>query len=184
MPKPTAIIFDLDGTLADSIHCIVETVHAVERLMHLPTSNNEAIEAMIGRPLSAIFTEVHQLKEPMLQQAIDLYKTHYVPMTAAHERLFDGSLEILATLRAQGYKLAIATGKDQHGAENACERLGLTPYFDTIHGILPGTPGKPDPAILHRVMAALQVTPDECIMIGDTTHDMGWLVLQVFKQSG
>ena len=49
---------------------------------------------------------------------------------------------------------------------------GLTPYFDSIHGILPGTPGKPDPAVLLRAMKALEIPAEECVMIGDTTYDM------------
>ena len=53
-----------------------------------------------------------------------------------------GFIGVLKALKAQGYKLAIATGKNQEGAENACARQGLTPYFDSIHGILPGTPGE------------------------------------------
>ena len=81
-------------------------------------------------------------------------------------------MEILQQLREKGFLLAIATGKSQHGAESATKRLGLQPYFDSIHGIIPGTPGKPHPAVLIRAMNALNVTSEECIMIGDTTFDL------------
>ena len=50
--------------------------------------------------------------------------------------------------------------------------MGLTPYFDSIHGILPGTPGKPDPAVLVRAMKAVGSTPQTSVMIGDTIYDM------------
>ena len=166
------IIFDLDGTLADSVGCIVETVHIVEDALSISRVSDAAIRGMIGRPLTAIFTELHALDGEMLQRAIDIYKRDYVRMTGIHERLFEGGIELLTTLRSHGFQLAIATGKDQVGAENACARLGLTPYFDSIHGILPGTPGKPHPAILHRVMESLDSSPESSVLIGDTTHDM------------
>ena len=140
------IIFDLDGTLADSVGCIVETVHIVEDALAIPRVSDAEIRDMIGRPLTAIFTEIHALDGEILQRAIDIYKRDYVQMTGMHECLFEGGIEVLTTLRQHGFQLAIATGKDQVGAENACARLGLTPYFDSIHGILPGTPGKPHPA--------------------------------------
>ena len=159
-PMQKTIIFDLDGTLADSVGCIVETVHIVEDALAISRVSDAAIRGMIGRPLTAIFTELHALDGEMLQRAIDIYKRDYVRMTGIHERLFEGGIELLTTLRSHGFQLAIATGKDQVGAENACARLGLTPYFDSIHGILPGTPGKPHPAILHRVMESLDSSPE------------------------
>jgi phosphoglycolate phosphatase len=166
------IIFDLDGTLADSVGCIVETVHIVEDALAIPRVPDAEIRGMIGRPLTAIFTELHALDGDLLQRAIEIYKRDYVRMTGMYECLFEGGIEVLTALRQQGFNLAIATGKDQVGAENACARLGLTPYFDSIHGILPGTPGKPHPAILHRVMESLGASPESCVLIGDTTHDM------------
>ena len=79
---------------------------------------------------------------------------------------------MLKALRKAGFKLAIATGKSQNGAERASARMGLAPLMDAIHGIVPGTPGKPDPAVLIRAMESLGVTESDCVMVGDTTFDL------------
>jgi len=119
-----------------------------------------------------MLSNLFDIKGPLLQQAITDYSTAYVQQASTEEKLFPPTLSLLTKLRNAGFLLAIATGKSQHGAENASARLGLTPYFDTIHGIVPGTPGKPDPAIIFRVMKALNVHPSQCLMVGDTTFDI------------
>ena len=167
-----AIVFDLDGTLADSSHCIVVSMHLVAKQMNLQPVTDSAIEDLIGKPLSVMFPTLYNTTPTQTEEAIGRYRIEYVRLTKTEEQLFDGVIPMLKALKAQGYKLAIATGKNQEGAENACARQGLTPYFDSIHGILPGTPGKPDPAVLIRAMKALSVSAEECVMIGDTTYDM------------
>ena len=167
-----AIVFDLDGTLADSSHCIVVSMHLVAKQMNLQPVTDSAIEDLIGKPLSVMFPTLYNTTPTQTEEAIGRYRIEYVRLTKTEEQLFDGVIPMLKALKAQGYKLAIATGKNQEGAENASARQGLTPYFDSIHGILPGTPGKPDPAVLIRAMKALSVSAEECVMIGDTTYDM------------
>jgi len=169
---PKAIVFDLDGTLADSSHCIVASMHIVAEQMNLPSVSDHAIEDLIGKPLSVMFPSLYNTTPAQTKEAINRYRIEYVELTKTEEQLFDGVIPMLKALKAHGYKLAIATGKNQEGAENASARQGLTPYFDSIHGILPDTPGKPDPAVLVRAMRALGTPAEECIMVGDTTYDM------------
>ena len=100
------------------------------------------------------------------------YSETYVRLTKTLERPFPDTLGMLQRLRQRGWLLAIATGKSQNGAENATRRMSLAPLFDGIHGIVPGTPGKPDPAVLVRAMEGLGVSPGQSIMVGDTTFDL------------
>ena len=167
-----AIIFDLDGTLADSTDCVVQSAQTVGAAAGLPSVSDEAIRQRIGEPLGPMLAALYGTSGTALDELIAAYSLEYVRLTATLERAFDGSLSLLKDLRAQGWKLAIATGKGQRGAEKASERMGLTSYFDSIHGILPGTPGKPHPAVLHRALEALGVGPEDALMIGDTTFDL------------
>ena len=118
--------------------------------------------------LAALF----EIDGDALKRAVADYSTEYVRLAKTGERPFDGSIPLLESLSSAGFKLAIATGKSQNGADRATERMGLAPHFNSIHGIIPGTPGKPDPAVLVRAMKALGVTASESIMVGDTTFDM------------
>ena len=168
----STIIFDLDGTLADSSQCIVEAMNATEQTMNLVPASAEAIRAQIGLPLGEMLVSLYGIPAEQIVAAISIYSDHYRRLTASFECLFEGMLPLLQTLRGKHLKLAIATGKSQEGAEHATARLGIVQYFDTIHGILPNTPGKPDPAVLNRVVEALGVSAEECLMVGDTTFDM------------
>jgi len=167
-----AIIFDLDGTLADSTECVVRSAHTVGAAANLPPVTDEAIRQRIGEPLGPMLTALFGATGTTLDELVVAYSVEYVRLTATMERAFDGSVALLQALRDQGWRLAIATGKSQNGADRATERMGLAPYFDSIHGIVPGTPGKPHPAVLQRALDALGVAPEDAIMIGDTTFDM------------
>lgn len=168
----TTLIFDLDGTLADSADCIVTSMHLVANHFGWDPVSDKSIQDLIGKSLSVMFPALYNTPDDKLQAAIDRYRVEYVRLTKTEEKLFDGIIPLLQKLNAMGFKMAIATGKNQAGAEHACNRLGLTSYFDSIHGILPGTPGKPDPAVLIRAMKALDSTAEQCVMIGDTVYDM------------
>jgi len=172
MNMHTTLIFDLDGTLADSADCIVTSMHLVANHFGWDPVSDKSIQDLIGKSLSVMFPALYNTPDDKLQSAIDQYRVEYVRLTKTEEKLFDGIIPLLQKLNAMGFKMAIATGKNQAGAEHACNRLGLTSYFDSIHGILPGTPGKPDPAVLIRAMKALDSAADECVMIGDTVYDM------------
>ncbi len=130
------------------------------------------IRHRIGEPLAPMLAALFGVDGALLQQLVKDYSTAYVQGTATMERPFAGTVSLLKALRADGRPLAIATGKSQNGAENATTRMGLAPHFDAIHGIIPGTPGKPDPAVLQRAMKSLGVEAHDAIMIGDTTFDM------------
>ena len=168
----TAIVFDLDGTLADSTSCIIQAYHRVGQALNLNSVEDNDIRTRIGLPLRTMLAELFGLRSELLENAAAIYSAEYLNLVATEERLFEGALSMLHRLRQANFKLAIATGKSQRGAVNACTRLGLMPLVETVHGILPGTPGKPDPAVLRRAVVALGVEPEDCIMVGDTTFDL------------
>jgi phosphoglycolate phosphatase len=167
-----AIVFDLDGTLADSSSCIVDATHLVSKELGLAFPSEVSIRQKIGQPLAHMLATLLDISGDLVPTAVQIYSTEYVRLAKTEERLFEGTIPLLQSLRKTDYKLAIATGKSQRGAEHSTSRLGIQPWFDSIHGILPGTPGKPAPDVLLRAMHALNVSADECIMIGDTTFDI------------
>jgi phosphoglycolate phosphatase len=167
------IVFDLDGTLANSLGCAVLTTQLVFERQDLEPPDPEAIRSRIGLPLSRSFRELASPEAmAVLQELIEAYHHLYPEVARTHERLYDGAMDLVKSLFAEGRGVAIATGKSHRGAQTSTKRLGLFPYFTTVHGIVPGTPGKPDPAVLRRAIEALGAQRDEVVMIGDTTYDL------------
>ena len=170
--QPYLVQFDLDGTIADSTACVVGAAQSVGRAAGLQVVSDEDIRQRIGEPLGPMLAALFDVDGAVLNELVAAYSREYVRLTATMERPFAGSIPMLQRLREAGFKLAIATGKSQNGAERATQRMGLEPYFDSVHGIIPGTPGKPDPAVLMRALDALNVEHQEAIMVGDTTYDL------------
>ncbi len=168
-----AIIFDLDGTLADSRAAILHTWRLCLSEAGLPGSRALGIAELVGLPLVECFERLLPELEPAARMSmVSRYRQLYPEVAASHERLFEGIVELLQTCRQAGLQLAIATGKSQQGALNSVRRLALQTRVDAVHGILPGTPGKPHPAVLERALAALQVEPEQALMVGDTEYDL------------
>jgi phosphoglycolate phosphatase len=77
----------------------------------------------------------------------------------------------LAALKARGYLLAVATGKSRHGLDETLHSVQLKGVFDASR-TADKTAGKPDPKMLHELMAELDTTAQRTLMVGDTTHDL------------
>jgi len=167
-----AIIFDLDGTLADSIPCVVMAGHRAAQRCGLSPVPDADIRARVGQPLDHMLGAIYGVEGGQLDALCEAYREAYLAGVEHHEVTFPGALELLLALRASGHRLAVCTGKGQTGAERATGRMGIAPLVDTVHGILPGTPGKPHPAVLGRTLKALGVGPAAAVMVGDTTFDL------------
>ena len=98
------------------------------------------------------------------------YRHHYLQ----HKddiSLFEGVLPLLGALRERQHWLAVATGKSRAGLNEALQSVELLGLFDASR-TADETAGKPDPLMLHELMAEMGVAPDRTLMIGDTTHDL------------
>jgi phosphoglycolate phosphatase len=165
------IVFDWDGTLSDSTRVISRCIQlAVADLGYEPPST-EAASFVIGLGLTqALAHAAPQVPREQWPQLGDRYRFHWTQRLGDID-LFDGSQALLGALQNHGSKLAIATGKSRSGLNAALEQCGLRPYFDATR-TADETAGKPDPLMLHELMAELNVPPERTLMIGDTTHDL------------
>jgi phosphoglycolate phosphatase len=111
--------------------------------------------------------DVPKEKYPQLGER---YRYHY----ALHHNdlsLFEGVLPLLEALHERQHLLAVATGKSRKGLDEALHQVALRGIFDASR-TADETAGKPDPRMLHELMAELGVAPERTLMIGDTTHDL------------
>ena len=165
------MVFDLDGTVVDSSDIVVEALNTARTDHGYAPLPPRRIKDGIGLPLRGMVAWLSAPGED-IDAVTEDYKRNYIRLAPAHEVMFDGMQALIVDLAARGVRLGIATGKSQHGAESASRRHNLDHWIRARHGIIPGTPGKPDPAVLRRALADLGVQPDQAVLIGDTTYDM------------
>jgi phosphoglycolate phosphatase len=165
------IAFDWDGTLYDSTQIIVRCIQAAVKDVGGTVPTDEAAGYVIGlglvQALAHAAPDVPQDKYPLLGER---YRYHY-QLHAQDLSLFAGVLPLLVALKARGYLLAVATGKSRHGLDEVLQTVQLKGVFDASR-TADKTAGKPDPKMLHELMAELGTTTRRTLMVGDTTHDL------------
>ena len=165
------IAFDWDGTLFDSTAIIVRSIQEAVRDVGGAVPTDEAASYVIGMALTQALAhaapDVPPEKYPELGNR---YRYHYLQ----HQddlSLFDGVLPRLDQLSASGHQLAVATGKNRRGLNEALATTLLKGRFDASR-TADETAGKPHPLMLQELMQELGVAPERLLMVGDTTHDL------------
>jgi phosphoglycolate phosphatase len=165
------IAFDWDGTLFDSTKIIVRCIQAAVRDVGgtVPTDKEAGYVIGLGlmQALAHAAPDVPPEKYPQLGER---YRHHY---TAHYDdlSLFEGVLPLLDALKARGHLLAVATGKSRRGLNEVLRTAELKGVFDGSR-TADETAGKPDPRMLHELMAEFDIAPERVLMVGDTTHDL------------
>ncbi|NCP39942.1 MAG: HAD-IA family hydrolase [Rhodoferax sp.] len=165
------IAFDWDGTLFDSTAIIARCIQAAVRDVGGKEPTFEEASYVIGMGLmQALAHAAPDVPKELYPKLGDRYRHHYFAIQ--HEiNLFDGVLPLLADLKERGHLLTVATGKSRRGLDEALNTSMLAGVFDASR-TADQTAGKPDPLMLHELMAEFGVPPQRTLMIGDTTHDL------------
>lgn len=165
------IVFDWDGTLANSTQMIIDCISEASADVGLPVPEASAASHVIGLGLyEAVAVLFGELGEIQFQQLVARYRFHY---HARDEQtpLFDGVAETVSELESQGFLLAVATGKGRNGLNKSLERSGLSRYFSATRCV-DECRSKPDPQMLNELMDELGVAAERTLMVGDTSHDL------------
>jgi phosphoglycolate phosphatase len=166
---PKVVIFDWDGTLMDSVGHIVDSLMHAANLYELPLTREQAANVIgLGLPeaMAALFPHHPHLCAEIQAE----YSRHYVA-NSSQTQLFTGVPELLDALAQQDILLAVATGKSRAGLDRVLAQSGTIDRF-AITRCAGETKSKPHPQMLQEIVAYLGVTPDQCIMVGDTTYDL------------
>ena len=165
------IAFDWDGTLFDSTALIVRSIQAACRDVGTAVPSDEQAAYVIGLGLrDALMHAAPGFPPERYAELGNAYRRHYF----AHQHdlvLFEGVLAMLQSLKERNHCLAVATGKSRRGLDEALATAQLKGLFDSTR-TADETASKPDPLMLHELMAELGVAPQRTLMIGDTTHDL------------
>ena len=166
------LIFDWDGTLANSIGRIVESMHAASTRSGYALCTDHAVKGIIGLGLpEAIRTLYPHIADAELVAFREHYADHYIALEAEPSPLFEGVVESLAAFRDEGYHLAVATGKARRGLDRVLKSHGWEDYFD-ITRAADETASKPHPLMLEQILAHCAVRPEQALMVGDSSFDL------------
>ena len=164
------IVFDWDGTLMDSEAQIVACLHAAIADLDLEPMDDDTVKNVIGLGLrEAVDTLVPGRNDRFHQSFVDAYRTHWFQSESSV--LFAGAREVLDIIRQNEFLLGVATGKARRGLDRVLNDTGLTSCFHATR-CADEAPSKPHPQMLLDLMEALEVLPEETIMVGDTEYDM------------
>jgi phosphoglycolate phosphatase len=171
------LVYDLDGTLADTAGDLMGALNAVlvaEGLAALPVENARQLLGMGGRALiqRGFAVSGQELSPQKLQVLFGDFLAHYNAHIAIHTRLYDGVAEALDHFARDGWVQAICTNKMEGSAKMLMDRLGVADRFAFICGQDTFGVGKPDPKPLLGTIAAAGCSPGEAVVVGDSVTDI------------
>lgn len=166
------IIFDWDGTLVDSTARIVDSMQMAARTVGMSKVSNFAIQQIIGLGLPEA---LKQLWPEITDAQLQNMRIHYPANFSSHSNVavdfFTNTKEMLGELKKLGYILAVATGKTRRGLNEMLARMDVEDVFE-ITRCADETTSKPDPHMLNEILAELQLTSKQALMVGDTSFDL------------
>lgn len=169
------VIFDLDGTLLDTMDDIADACNHALSACGCPERNKSEYNQLVGKGIGNLFRGALP-EERKTEEMVSMMHSHFVPYYNEHicdkTRPYEGIDRMLDTLEANGIRLAIASNKYQEGTELLVRKQLAGHDFTSIFGQREGKPIKPDPEIIHEITKAAGVDIDETIYCGDSDVDM------------
>lgn len=177
MPSPQAYIFDLDGTLIDSLADIAESINRMLDDRGYPRCEPEDFKQMVGDGMEKLVERALPeavREEKLILTCVEEYRAHYDTLWNAQTRPYEGIHEMLAELKVRGVKLGVISNKAHRFTVPMTEHFFGTEIFDHILGQRAEVPRKPDAAGAHEMAAVLGVDVTACAYVGDSGIDMAF----------
>jgi phosphoglycolate phosphatase len=167
---PRAVIFDFDGTLADSYDAITASVNHVRAANGLPALPEAEVRKHVGRGLEKLLADLLPGTDPVRNVA--LYREHHVTIMRDGTRLLPGAREAVVALKESGRRLAVCSNKKVDFTRDLLDCLGLADCFDVVLGPDDVPHPKPAPDMILEALRRLAVPPAEALYVGDMDVDV------------
>ncbi|HUC16930.1 MAG TPA: HAD-IA family hydrolase [Acetobacteraceae bacterium] len=167
------ILFDLDGTLVDSLPDLAASLNRVLASEGITPFAMEDVSGMVGDGLAALLASALAARGRHISRALLAgFRKDYFDAVAVASRPYPGVPETLATLAEAGWRMAVCTNKPEDAARRLLAALELAPYFGAVAGADSFPARKPDPGPLLGALATVGGEPARAIMLGDHANDI------------
>jgi phosphoglycolate phosphatase len=168
-----AVMFDLDGTLADTLADLANATNIALTSLGCPTHPIQAYRHMVGDGAHTLLKRTLPAdKQVLAPEGLRLMRQHYSEHCFDLTRLYAGIPELILDLRQRGLKLAVLSNKPDDFTRQMVNRYFPERPFDMVRGQLPDVPLKPDPTGALQIAGALSVPAPQWLYLGDTNTDM------------
>lgn len=170
-----AVIFDLDGTLVNSLEDLADSVNKLLNQYGYPVHSIETYRYFVGngsRKLIERALPLNVRSESLIDEALSQYKQIYEQNLLRKTKPYDGIPALLQSLAEQSIPLAICTNKHQQAADKIVNSLFAPHTFCAVHGDYPGNKRKPDPSTVLQIVQKYHWQPADVAYLGDSMVDM------------
>ena len=165
-----AVIFDLDGTLLNTLGDLCDSVNFVLRSYSLPERSLEEVNSFIGNGIGELIRRsLPADAQDKFNDALDKFREYYGEHSNVKTCVYDGLIEVLTSLRAEGYRIGVVTNKVDFAAKALCKEY-FGELIDIAIGDRPECPRKPAPDAVFEAMEIMGV--DSAIFVGDSDVDI------------
>jgi pyrophosphatase PpaX len=171
MPELTTALFDLDGTLIDSIRLILDSYHHTLSRHNLPARTDEEWLRGVGTPLHVQFSAWQESPE-ILEAMIATYRAFNLEHHDRMVAIYPGVLDVVREIKAAGVQTGLVTSKNRHGAVKGLKLVGLEALMDVLVCADEVANPKPHPEPVEKAVALLGANPTTTVYVGDSIHDM------------
>ncbi len=173
--KAKAVIFDLDGTLLDTLQDLGEAMNAVLREHAFPVHPVDAYRHLLGEGMEALVRQAmpeQDRNESLVARLMEKMQEEYDRRWQDHTQVYSGVPEMLDELERRGLPKAILTNHQHHFMVQMVEKFLGAWSFTVVRGVLPGAPHKPDPDVALKIAREMELSPQEIVFVGDSGIDM------------
>ena len=169
-----AVIFDLDGTLLDTLDDIRDSLNIMLERYGFSTATENEVRFYVGNGARNLVKRAikQNVPETLLDECLDFYNHVYNNSGSPRTKLFDGVADALISLKSRGYKLAILTNKPQQSTDRIYEKYLKEFNFDEVVGQSPSVACKPDKTATLNILKRLGVETGKAYFVGDGETDV------------
>ena len=166
-----AVLFDLDGTLINSLPDISNAMNVALQHHGLPTHPQPAYAYMVGNGARVLAQRAVGEHQELTDAVLQTYRAYYGEHCFDQSYIYEGIMEMFDRLLKAGLKLVVLSNKDDPDVKTVLNRYFPTVPFTVMRGKLPGVPLKPDPTAALNIAAEMGLSPEEFWYLGDTAVD-------------